>query len=329
MKNNNLNNNLNLAKNAKKDEFYTELSTIENELIHYEEHFKGKIIYLNCDNPRKSNFFKYFLYNFEKLGLKKLIASCYKNQNLDLFNMENEVESAIWTEYEGVSGGELKPTMETIELNYFEGDGDFRSEESIEFLKQADIVITNPPFSLFREYIAQLMEYDKKFIVLGNMNAITCKEIFPLIKDNKMWPGVAFNKSMKFEVPEHYNISKAQIIDNKHYVRVHSVSWWTNLDHSRRHKDLTLTKEYKDNEEYYPKYNDFNAINIDRVADVPKDYQGILGVPITFIGQWNPNQFEIIGMDRYTAPKEALHGGRLRINGKSLYARILIKNKTL
>ena len=322
-----MNSNLNQAKGAKNDEFYTQLITIENEVIHYKEHFKNKVVYLNCDDPRKSNFFKYFLYNFEKLGLKKLIASCYKNQDLDLFNINDVNEKAIWVEYDRKSYGEQVPSLDTIEVNYFEGDGDFRSKESIELLKQADIVCTNPPFSLFREYIAQLMEYDKKFIVLGNMNAITCKEIFPLIKDNKMWPGVAFNKSMKFEVPKHYNIDRSQIIDNKYYVRVHSVSWWTNLSHSKRCQNMILSKEYKDNEYKYPQYDNYNAINIDKVADIPKDYQGILGVPITFIGQWNPEQFEIIGLDRYTAPKEALSRGRLMVNGKSLYARILIRSK--
>lgn len=323
------NSNLNLAKNAKNDEFYTELITIEKELAHYKEHFENKTIYLNCDNPKKSNFFRYFLDNFEKLKLKKLIASCYKNRDLDLFNINDESELATWIEYEGVPEGELKPTMETIDVNFFKGDGDFRSEESVALLKQADIVITNPPFSLFREYIAQLIEYDKKFIVLGNMNAMTCKEIFPLIKDNKMWPGISFNKSMKFEVPEYYNVNESQVVDNKHYVRVHSISWWTNLDYSKRHEDLILSEEYKGNEEQYPKYDNYNAISINSIADIPKDYSEIMGVPITFIGHWNPEQFEIIGLDRYVAPKEALSGGRLSVNGKSLYARILIRNKKL
>lgn len=290
------NSSLRNARVAKNDEFYTQLSTIENEVMHYRKHFKGKTVYLNCDDPRESNFFHYFSYNFERLGLKKLISSCYKNQNFNLFSMHDKHEKAVWLEYTGEKDGGRVPTAEAIGVNHFKGDGDFRSEESIELLKEADIVVTNPPFSLFREYIAQLMKYDKKFLVLGNMNAITYKEIFPLIKENKMWPGVTFNKTVEFEVPDYYDTSKAIEEDGKKLIKVPAISWWTNLDYPRRYQDIILFREYKGNEDKYPKYDNYDAINVDKVADIPKDYKGVMGVPITFIGQWNPEQFEVLGL---------------------------------
>lgn len=295
------NKSLRQARQAKNDEFYTQLSTIEQEVMHYRKHFKGKTVYLNCDDPRESNFFHYFSYNFERLGLKKLIASCYKNQDFNLFSMHDVNKKAVWLEYEGeLTGDSRVPTVENIGINYFEGDGDFRSEESIELLKQADIVCTNPPFSLFREYIAQLMEHNKKFLVLGNMNAITYKEIFPLIKDNKMWPGTGFRSVVEFEVPKHTIIqtsSGRETEDGRKFMKVQGVTWWTNLDYPRRHQDIILFREYKGNEDKYPKYDNYDAINVDKVADIPKDYiDGVMGVPITFIGQWNPKQFEIVGL---------------------------------
>lgn len=336
------NKSLRQARQAKNDEFYTQLSTIEQEVMHYRKHFKGKTVYLNCDDPRESNFFHYFSYNFERLELKKLIASCYKSQDFNLFSLHDVNEKAVWLEYTGETDGGRVPTAEAIGVNYFESDGDFRSEESIELLKEADIVVTNPPFSLFREYIAQLMEYDKKFLVLGNMNAITYKEIFPLIKDNKMWPGVAFNKTMKFEVPEHYDTEKAIKEDGKRLIQVPAISWWTNLDYPRRHEDIILFREYKGNEDKYPKYDNYDAINVDKVADIPKDYQGIMGVPITFIGQWNPEQFEIVNlMARYLAVEntkedvdknEELRNKKVliqEIDGRAKYPRIAIRNKRL
>ena len=295
------NKSLRQARKAKNDEFYTQLSTIENEVRHYRKHFKGKTVYLNCDDPRESNFFHYFSYNFERLGLKKLIASCYKSQDFNLFSLHDVNEKAVWLEYTGEKDGGRVPTVEAIGVNYFEGDGDFRSEESIELLKQADIVCTNPPFSLFREYIAQLMEYDKKFLVLGNMNAITYKEIFPLIKDNKMWTGTGFRSTVEFGIPNDVEIQTGSgrvDKDGNKFMKVQGITWWTNLDYPRRHQDIILFREYKGNEDKYPKYDNYDAINVDKVADIPKDYKGTMGVPITFIGQWNPEQFEIVGQGR-------------------------------
>lgn len=289
------NSNLRESRKAKNDEFYTQLSTIENEIMHYREHFKGKTVYLNCDDPRESNFFHYFSYNFEKLGLKKLIASCYKSQDFNLFSLHNVNEKAVWLEYCGEKDGGRVPTVESIGIHHFKGDGDFRSEESIELLKQADIVVTNPPFSLFREFISLMIEHNKKFLVLGTINAITYKEIFPLIKENRMWPGVAFNRTIEFQLPETYDISKARVENGKYYAKVPAISWWTNLEYPKRHQDIILFREYKGNEDKYPKYDNYDAINVDKTAEIPKDYFGVIGVPITFLGSWNPEQFEIIG----------------------------------
>lgn len=293
------NKSLRQARKAKNDEFYTQLSTIEDEVRHYRKHFKGKTVYLNCDDPRESNFFHYFSYNFERLGLKKLIASCYKSQDFNLFSLHDAKEKAVWLEYTGEKDGGRVPTAEAIGVNHFKGDGDFRSEESIELLKEADIVVTNPPFSLFREYIAQLMEYDKKFLVIGNSNAITYKETFPLIKDNKMWPGVS-RGAMTFELPDNttstgYFVDKT---DGKKKQTLGNATWWTNMDYPRRHQDIILFREYEGNEDKYPKYDNYDAINVDKVADIPKDYKGVMGTPIGIIGQLNPEQFEIIGQGR-------------------------------
>lgn len=323
------NKNLRKAQKAKNDEFYTQLSTIEEEVMHYREHFKGKVVYCNCDDPRESNFFKYFSLNFERLGLKKLIASCYKNQDFNLFSMHDKNEEAVWLEYTGEKYGGRMPTVEAIGVHKLKGDGDFRNEESIELLKEADIVVTNPPFSLFREYVEQLIEYDKKFLILGNMNAITYKEFFPLIKDNKVWGGVSFNKSVQFEVPEHYDTKSAEVVDGKKLITVPAITWWTNLEYPRRKQDIFLIDKYKGNEDNYPKYDNYDAINVDRVNEIPVDYAGIMGVPISFIGKWNPEQFEVLGLERYYAPKEVLSGGRLAIDGKAKYARILIQSKSL
>ncbi|WP_145321078.1 adenine-specific methyltransferase EcoRI family protein [Paenibacillus xylanexedens] len=283
------------AKTSKQDEFYTQLTDIERELKHYKSHFKDKVVYCNCDDPRVSNFFHYFSYNFNKLGLKKLIATCYKNQEMDLFS-QNESEQAIYLEYEGDKSGKNVPDPEDIGIKYLNGDGDFRSEETIELLKQADIVVTNPPFSLFREYIAQLMEYDKKFLIIGNQNAITYKEIFALLKENKVWLG---NNSgdMEFKVPDYYEPRETRFRigeDGIKYRSLGSICWFTNMDLSKRHEDLILYKQY--NPEEYPKYENFNAINVNKVKDIPMDYEGVMGVPITFLDKHNQNQFEIIGL---------------------------------
>ena len=287
------NKNLQEAKSNKKDEFYTQLSDIERELKHYKNHFKEQVVYCNCDDPRVSNFFHYFSYNFEKLGLKKLIATCYKNQNMDLFS-QNDSEQAIYLEYNGDKNANLVPDPSEIGIKKLKGDGDFRSKECIELLKQADIVVTNPPFSFFREYVAQLIEYDKKFIIVGHQNALKYKEIFPLIRDNKIWLGYGFKGGAGHFINEHYE-DYARANDRKEgMIRVSGVHWFTNLEINKRHEDLILYKKYTPEE--YPKYVNFDAINVDLTKDIPVDYDGMMGVPITFMDKYNPNQFEIIGV---------------------------------
>jgi len=314
------NGNLHTAKREKNDEFYTQLADIENELKHYTEHFRGKVVYCNCDDPRVSNFFHYFSYNFERLGLKKLITTCYKNQERDLFS-QNDSKHAIYLEYNGDKNGDNIPNPEEIGIHYLKGDGDFRSKESIELLKQADIVVTNPPFSLFREYIAQLIEYNKKFIVVGNKNAITYKEIFKLIKENRLWLG---NSSPnEFDTSEGVVTKKVQGL----------CRWFTNLEHNKRHEEIILYKKY--NEEEYPKYDNYNAIEVSKVANIPVDYDGYMGVPITFLDKYNPEQFEIKGMSASAGYNEEIVGlpflgdkdARPLISGKNTYARIFVKRK--
>jgi len=324
---------LHKAGKHKKDEFYTQLSDIERELKHYKNHLKGKVIYCNCDDPRVSNFFHYFSYNFEKLGLKKLIATCYKNQNMDLFSQNNS-EQAIYLEYVGDKNKNSIPDPKEIGIKPLKGDGDFRSKECIELLKQADIVVTNPPFSLFREYVAQLIEYDKKFIIIGHQNAISYREIFKLIMDNKLWLGYGFNRNMAHFINPNYEDYAADADHKEGMIRVSGVVWFTNLDIQKRHEDLILYKTYRGNESEYPKYDYYDAINVDKTKDIPMDYKGQIGVPITFIDKYNPDQFEIIdGIGRYsmlTGPTEKTKGTYLtKVDGKPKYARIVIKNKRL
>ncbi len=297
-----LNRSLHRAKVGKKDEFYTQLADIEAELRHYKKHFKGKVVYCNCDDPRISNFFHYFSYGFEALGLKKLITTCYKNQDMDLFS-RHDAEKAIYLEYEGDENANRVPDPEEIGIHHLQGDGDFRSAEAIALLQQADIVVTNPPFSLFREYVAQLMEYEKKFVVIGNKNAITYKEIFPLIKENRLWVGnTPMSRDLLFDVPKDYakelqdkgkQGSSYKIVDGVVKGRSQSI-WFTNLDHVKRHEDLILYKTYTPEE--YPRYDNYDAINVDKVKDIPMDWDGAMGVPITFLDKYNPEQFEIIGL---------------------------------
>jgi hypothetical protein len=323
MTNKSLNKNLHQAKNSKKDEFYTQLSDIERELKHYKSHFRDKVVYCNCDDPRVSNFFHYFSHNFEKLRLKKLITTCYKNQSADLFS-QNDSEKAIYLEYDGDKNRNSLPDPDEIEIRNLKGDGDFRSDESIELLKQADIVVTNPPFSLFREYVAQLIEYEKSFLILGQQNAITYKEIFKLIKENKLWLGVNNGGTKWFQVNDDYDIkteSRKKKENGIKYFSMGSVNWYTNLDVSKRHEDLILYKQY--NPEEYPKYDNYDAINVDRVAEIPMDYEGVMGVPITFLDKYNPDQFDIIKFRKGEDDRD------LSINGKYTYFRILIKNKKL
>lgn len=316
------NKDLNQAKSAKKDEFYTQLVDIENELKHYKDHFKDKVVLCNCDDPRVSNFFHYFSYNFEQLGLKKLITTCYKSQACDLFS-QNDSERAIWLEYNGDKNGNRVPDPEEIGINYFNGDGDFRSQECIELLKQADIVVTNPPFSLFREYVAQLMKYEKKFVIVGHQNAITYKEIFPLIKDNKIWLGYGFKGGAGHFISKYKDTATAG--DHREgMIRVSGVNWFTNLEIQKRHEDLILFKTYTP--DVYPNYDNYDAINVNKTSDIPMDYNGIIGVPITFLDKYNPTQFEILGLDRYVEDNPK-YGHRFTIGGKETYARILIRHR--
>lgn len=288
------NKNLNKAKVAKKDEFYTQLEDINNELRHYREHFRGKTVLCNCDDPRVSNFFTYFAYNFEFLGLKKLITTCYKNQDSDLFS-QGASEQAVYLIYEGDKNGNHIPDPEEIGIHPLKGDGDFRSAECIELLKEADIVVTNPPFSLFREFVALMMEYEKKFLIIGNQNAITYKEIFPLIMKNQIWLGCKTG-DMSFKVPSDSEPRATRYWQDEtgqKWRSMGNICWFTNLDHHKRHEDLILYKKYSPEE--YPKYDNYNAINVNKVAEIPCDYDGVMGVPITFLDKYNPNQFEIVG----------------------------------
>lgn len=285
------------ARDAKQDEFYTQLSDIEKELKHYKSHFKGKVVYCNCDDPRVSNFFHYFSYNFEKLGLKKLITTCYKNNNRDLFS-DNTADAAIMLEYDGDLDGNNVPDVNEIGITKLKGNGDFRSEESIEILKKADIVVTNPPFSLFREYVNQLMKYKKQFLIVGNQNAVTTKEVFPYIMNNEIWFGPSIKSGdREFGVPDSYPLTAAgtRVDENgKKFVRVKGVRWFTNMDFRERHEDLILYKKYTPNE--YPKYDNYNAIEVSKTKDIPEDYKDVMGVPITFLDKYNPSQFEIVGI---------------------------------
>ena len=317
-----INANLIKARDAKNDEFYTRLTDVSKELMHYKEHFKDKIVLCNCDDPTWSAFWEYFHLNFSALGLKKLISTHY-DQNNPTYRME----------YTGGDDNDIEMGIKTP----LEGNGDFRNQECLNILDEADIVVTNPPFSLFREYVAQLMEYDEKFLIIGNVNAITYKEIFPLIKDNSLWVGYKFNgKPMEFIVPDDYPLRGTvcgYMPDGRKYVGVGGTCWYTNLDIKKRHEDLFLSATYykKDGSvpqaslERWPHYDNYDAIEVSKTKDIPVDYTGVMGVPITFLDKYNPEQFEIIGLDRYTVPKKDLVGGRVAINGKPCYARILIR----
>lgn len=333
---------LHAAKKAKKDEFYTQLPDIVRELNHYQKHFKEKVVYCNCDDPRVSNFFHYFSYNFEKLGLKKLITTCYKSQNMELFSQNNS-ERAVYLEYTGNKKGGNVPDVKDIGIKHLKGDGDFRSEECIELLKQADIVVTNPPFSLLREFIAQLDEYKKKFLFVGNINSTGTNIIFKLIKDNKLWLGPSISSGdREFGVPDDYPLNAAgyRIDENgRKFIRVKGVRWYTNLDHQKRHEDLILYKKYTP--EDYPKYDNYDAIEVSKVAEIPANYNGVMGVPITFLDKYNPEQFEILGLlaDKREQSRAFLQGvptyldaGHKRyvgaiLNGKATYSRIIIRRK--
>ncbi len=320
------NKNLHEAHRAKKDEFYTQLSDIEKELCHYSGYFCGKTVLCNCDDPRVSNFFRYFALNFHVLGLKRLIATCYMNDNPDLFSQGINNKS-IYSDFDGSFKCNELTDFKNIPCKRLHGDGtysagDFRSRECIELLKQADIVVTNPPFSLFREYVAQLIKYDKKFVVVGNKNAITYKEIFPLIKENKLWLGQRnINQDMWLVVPD--DAEKFDKIENGKKLKHIMACWYTNLDITKRHEELILYKKY--NPEEYPKYDNYNAINVDKVADIPCDYNGVMGVPITFLDKYNPEQFEIVEFRKGNDDKDLVYSNLLGGGKTWPYFRILVR----
>ena len=292
----NKNSNLIHAKKAKNDEFYTQLSDIENELRHYKAAFRDKTVLCNCDDPRVSNFTRYFLYNFDNLGLKHLISTCYRNSQPDLFSDGNE-DRACYLDFHGEVQVRSEADIQRLDFRPLEGDGDFRSDECIGFLNQANIVCTNPPFSLFREYVAQLMEYGKEFIIIGPQNAITYKEIFPLIKDNRLWIGYGFNAGNAFfGIPEDAKCLYSESVYNPKtgLVKFRNCLWYTNIDIPKRHQELILCKSYYKTPELYPKYDNYDAINVDKVADIPYDYLADIGVPVTYLDKHNPEQFEII-----------------------------------
>jgi hypothetical protein len=321
------------AKTEKNDEFYTILSDIEKELRHYKAHFENKVVLCNCDDPRISKFFHFFSYNFEQLGLRKLITTCYKNQNPDLFS-EHKSEKAIYLEYTGDKNRNNVPDLDEIGIKHLKGDGDFRSEECIELLKQADIVVTNPPFSLFREYVSQLVEYNKKFLIIGTWNAITYKEIFKLIRDDQVWIGINSNRNFSgFIVPKHYPLrgTEARVDeDGNRIISTNNNCWFTNMDITKRHEDLILFKKYNKTE--YPKYDNYDAIEVSKTADIPIDYKGVMGVPVTFLNKYNPKQFELIGMgeDNGSGYSGGVWMGGSRsclVNGNAAFKRIFIRNK--
>ena len=304
------------AKKAKNDEFYTQLTDIEKEMRHYKDFFKGKVVYCNCDDARESNFFKYFSLNFEHLGLKKLITTGYKANG-----------KGIVLIYEGDKNGNRIVEDSEIVTKELEGNGDFRSAECVEFLKEADVVVTNPPFSLFREYVAQLMEYGKKFLIIGNQNAITYKEIFPYIKNNELWLGVHSNKTMEFSMPMSYEGDV--VVGNRKIGKVPAISWFTNISHKKHNEELDLYHKY--DATAYPKYDNYDAIEVSKVNEIPMDYEGVMGVPITFLDKYCPSQFEIIGITENADYLKSLYINgcqkydRPYINGKRIYSRLLIK----
>lgn len=330
----NENTGLQAARRNKKDEFYTQLVDIEREMRHYRRHFKGKTVYCNCDDPYVSAFFEYFAKNFEFLGLKKLITTCYRSQQMSLFS-QNDSECAIKLEYTGGAENSL-PTPDDIGVTNLKGDGDFRSDECIEILKKADIIVTNPPFSLFSEYVAQLAKFNKKFIIIGHQNGITYKEVFSLIKQNKIWLGYGFKRNMAHFIAPHYEDTASDADHREGFIRVSGVVWYTSIDHSKRHEESILVHRYKGNETAYPQYDNYSAIEVSKTQHIPSDYEGLMGVPITFLTKYNPDQFEIIGSDyevkagilsEIVKPSWSGKIDRAYLNGKRMYARLLIRNR--
>ena len=342
-----LNTRLNQAAKAKKDEFYTQLADIEKELKHYKDQFRGRVVYCNCDDPFESNFFKYFAANFNALGLKKLITTSYDKSpivgdQLPLFEVEglkpegkepfkieiNEVKDLNSDGAIGLKDVEWLLKHDANVATPLKGNGDFRSKECVDLLKKADVIVTNPPFSLFREYVEQLMEYNKFFLILGNQNAITYKEIFKPIKENKLWLGYDNGGTKWFQVPDNYEIqtkSRIKVKDGVKHFSMGNIAWFTNLDTTKRHEELTLYKRYTP-EEYF-KYDNFDAINVKRYIDIPYDYEGPMGVPVTFIDKYNPKQFEILGNLGSYAPDGYSLIGAIYINDKKIFKRILVRNR--
>ena len=311
---------LHKAKESKNDEFYTQYCDIESELKHYTSQFKGKTVYCNCDDPIKSNFFRFFVENFHVLGLNKLISACYQKSDNSIF--EDCQPRGYYIVYNGESFDDFEHISNNI--SYFQGDGDFRSAESKKFLMECDVVVTNPPFSLFREFVATVIRYQKKFLIIGNINAITYKEIFELIQDNKVWLGHNLGRGISgFIVPDHYELygTEARIDERgQRIVSSNNCLWLTNLESPLRNEFLPLTKVYLGNESLYPVFDNYDAINVNRTQDIPKDFSGAMGVPITFLHKYNPRQFEIIKF------RKGNDGKDLSIGGKCPYFRILIRN---
>lgn len=355
------NSQLSAAKKAKNDEFYTRMTDIEHELVHYKDHFKGKVVLCNCDDPFESNFFKYFALNFNRLGLKKLIATCYSGSPIaggeyqpSLFDDDVDKDTGrhrkaykavvnVFRDTTGDGGLDMDDIRNLLdsgenELTELHGDGtygagDFRSKECLELLDEADIVVTNPPFSLFREYVVTLMDYDKKFVIVGNQNAITYKEAFPLLRDDRLWLG--YNKVKEFVVPSADHPERGNIVtDGKGglIAKFGNICWYTNLDIKKRHEDLLLYRRYKEDPSRYPKYDNYDAIEVSKVKDIPEDYWGVMGVPITFMDKYNPAQFELIGISEQNG--HGMSGGvwqggdpKPRIDGGARYTRLFIRRR--
>lgn len=357
------NSQLSAAKKAKNDEFYTRMTDIEHELVHYRDHFKGKVVLCNCDDPFESNFFKYFALNFNPLGLKKLIATCYSGSPIaggeyqpSLFDDDVDENTGrhrraykavvnVFRDTTGDGGLDMDDIRNLLdsgenELTELHGDGtygagDFRSKECLELLDEADIVVTNPPFSLFREYVVTLMDYDKKFVIVGNQNAITYKEAFPLLRDDRLWLG--YNKVKEFVVPSADHPERGNIVtDGKGglIAKFGNICWYTNLDIKKRHEDLLLYRRYKEDPSRYPKYDNYDAIEVSKVKDIPEDYWGVMGVPITFMDSYNPEQFEIIGCSESEGRgfsnglwDPASKTAQPTIDGRKVYKRLFIRRR--
>ena len=355
------NSQLSAAKKAKNDEFYTRMTDIEHELVHYRDHFKGKVVLCNCDDPFESNFFKYFALNFNPLGLKKLIATCYSGSPIaggeyqpSLFDDDVDENTGrhrraykavvnVFRDTTGDGGLDMDDIRNLLdsgenELTELHGDGiygagDFRSRECLELLDEADIVVTNPPFSLFREYVATLMEHDKRFVIVGNQNAITYKEAFPLLRDDRLWLG--YNKVKEFVVPSADHPERGNIVtDGKGglIAKFGNICWYTNLDITKRHEDLLLYRRYKEDLSRYPKYDNYDAIEVSKVKDIPEDYWGVMGVPITFMDKYNPDQFDIVGCSESEGRgfsnglwDPASKTAQPIINGHKVYKRLFVR----